>query len=173
MTMLRLITNMQTSGERVFKSFNEIKKVLKHLLEAVQEANNSNRIRYEAFRALIAVIENSKGAFKLLNTRIAEKKENIDWYKIIGYYMELTNFDYRVHPDTNMAAQMDFLLTVQRRGLMYWNSEDDDKYKAELLKKIEEQEQKAVENNPKKKVIENKKARFELNKTHRVLDQVK
>ena len=55
-----------------------------------------------------------------------------NWYNLIDDYIELTSFKFRVHPDTIMTQQMDFILTVQRRGLMWW--EDDDSYKDEKLR---------------------------------------
>ena len=130
--MLRTITNLQRSGARSFSSFQEKDALLWRLVDEVKDTDNHPRVRYEALWALTSTLENSKTAFKLLNAWFKSGFLDYNWYNLINDYIELTSFKFRVHPDTIMTQQMDFILTVQRRGLMWW--EDDDSYKDEKLR---------------------------------------
>ena len=61
---------------------------------------------------------------------------------------------------------MDFLLTVQRRGLMAWDQNAEKEFRAKLLEEQEAKERKWQEENPKKKLIVDNKRRRDINKAN-------
>lgn len=166
MMMLRLVSSMCQGGQRVYHRYTEIERIQSLLLEAIEDEGNHKRIRYEAYRALVSLLENNKGAFRILNSKIKDQKLNMTWFSLIHLYTQLTDFKLRVHPSTNMSAQMDFLLTAQRRGLMHSSQKAMTNFKAQLFQDIENKEEQERVTKGKSNATKDTKARKELEKSN-------
>ena len=109
----------------------------------------------------------------MLNSIFRERELEYNWHDLISDYAELTNFRLRAHPDTNAAQQMDFILTVNRRGLMWWDERKEKTWKEDKLKEIEEKEEAEMERTKSKEIKQNWTARNKLNRSSRKFELIK